>query len=126
MSDHAEANARAWLENIRKLVDRLNGDDEEDAEAASNEICEAPLSVRVRSEWYSPGEEPTPGEYEILLSTGGPALRIRGGLSGYGEPENAYLEWQDWGEPWTELVPGDADGEDALEAFARCFYFGGS
>lgn len=96
----------------------------------SEEINESILSVQVRSGWYTPGEEgdKRPAEYELLLSTGGPNLRIYGYLSEYGEPTSAQLEWQDWGTLWTEYNP-DKDGvrvidEDILLTFARQFYFG--
>ena len=62
-----------------------------------------------------------PDEYEILLSTGGPAIRIHGGLNQYCEPETAELQAQDWGTQWTR-VPDTA--EPTLLVYARQFYFG--
>jgi hypothetical protein len=59
----------------------------------------------------------------ILLSTGGPALRIRGELDEYKQPYRAWLEYQDWFTPWTEYH-GDNVDTDALLAFAAYFYFG--
>ena len=97
----------------------------ESQEQARERIEEDPLSVQVRSDWHSPGEEPTDagGEYEILLCTGGPACRIIGELDESCEPHTARIEHQDWFTPWTEHVT-DSDGQAALLAYARCFYFG--
>ena len=98
-----------------------------DIDAAQQAIDETPLSVEVNYGWHAPGgmypttgEFPTPEQYRILLCTGGPAVRITGELNGYGEPETARLEYQDWGTPWT--VYTDYDYE--LLEFARMFYFG--
>ena len=60
-------------------------------------------------------------EFCILLTTGGPAVRIRGELDEYNEPRRAWLEVQDWFLPWTEYVCADSD---VLLNYARCFYFG--
>jgi hypothetical protein len=103
-------------------------------EDAEQRIQEDPLSVLVRSGWYEPGrpgEEFTSKEYEILLSTGGPATRIRGELDSFGEPDTAHLEAQDWFTPWTEYhghSVSDTEREpvdpDVLLTYARQFYFG--
>lgn len=98
--------------------------DETAREKARQEIQEDPLSVQVRSDWYSPGEESTPGEYQILLSWGGPATRIIGDLNEHGEPMRATLEAQDWGTPWTEYRGAWANGgAETLLAYARQFYY---
>lgn len=119
MSEHAIKNAEAWMENIREMVEAL--DNEETAEAAITQIYESPLSWLVRSGWTTVDSEMTPEEYEILLSTGGPALRIIGSLD-RGTPRTARLEWQDWGTPWTEYVLSSED-EDTLLRFAEQFLF---
>ena len=96
-----------------------------DEDRARRHIEESPLSVEVRSGWYSPGGEPgAPEEYVILLGTGGPAARIRGELSEYGEPTSAVFEYQDWFKPWTEARLTDEE-EATLLAWAQVFYFGG-
>lgn len=85
-------------------------------------IEEGPLSVQVRGGWHSPGAEPEPPEeFEILLSTGGPALRIIGDLDDHGYPERPRLQYQDWGTPWTEYPDVD---RDKLSMYCACFYFG--
>lgn len=107
----------------------------ESREDAEQRIQEDPLSVEVRSGWYTPGsEDREPEEYNILLATGGPAVRIIGDLGRYCEPSSATLEVQDWFTPWTEYRgvtdPNDAGAlvdqpsQDVLLTYARCFYFG--
>jgi hypothetical protein len=145
---HAIDNARAWLSTIREMVAALKEaeetekpvrvtihcakDEDLDADEIHQRIEESVLAVRIRSGWYAPGETPTPDEFEILLSTGGPALRIVGELDEYCQANNARLEWQDWGTPWTRFAIYD-DGVTIQEAsaaesdvltFAQCFYFG--
>lgn len=101
--------------------DREQYHDEDDAR---QRIDEDPLSVMVRSDWQTPGQEQEfePVEYEILLMTGGPAVRIIGSLDQHGTPDRARLQYQDWGTPWTELFePRDMA---TLVTYANTFYFG--
>ncbi|HEV2098525.1 MAG TPA: hypothetical protein VGR45_06310 [Stellaceae bacterium] len=129
---HAIENAKSWYSSIKEMVEALEANDDGETDEARERIVESALSVQVRSGWYSPGAldaDTKPAEYEILLTTGGPALRIIGELSSYGEPEDATLEWQDWGTPWTRVhmsdLPDNASEVDRLLlAFAGCFYFG--
>ena len=99
----------------------------ENQDAARDRIQEDPLSVQVRSGWYSPGwsdqfgNQP-PEEFEILLCTGGPAVRIMGELDEYGQPVKAWMEHQDWFKPWTQWSGAD---QEVLLAYCREFYFGG-
>lgn len=134
------------LEELRETRDEYSGNDEswvidcpEDAEElaeleeqagdceseedARQRIEEDALDIQVRSDWHAPGETPEPSEFYILLCTGGPAVRIMGELDQYNEPCRAWLEYQDWGTPWTEYH-GDAVSMDDLLTYARCFYFG--
>lgn len=99
-------------------------DDYPDEDEARERIEEDALSVEVRSGWYTPGDTPEPEEFAILLCTGGPAVRIRGKLGAHGEPERAWIEYQDWFTPWRELVHGEAGAMDDLLTYARVFYFG--
>lgn len=101
-------------------------DNPHDEDEIREEIEQSPLSVQVRGGWYSPGDEDkggSPEEFEILLSTGGPALRMIGDLDDYGQPDNPRLQWQDWGTPWTDHET-TTEEDEALEEFAGCFYFG--
>jgi hypothetical protein len=152
--EHARGNAKGWYETIRDLYRRaehlrsgLNecgncddfakcqglemcqlGDTSEREEQIKTEVQEGPLSVQVRSGWCNVGNPLEPTEYEILLSTGGPALRIWGELTEHGQPENARLEMQDWGVPWREVWPCEVDDMDECRAallwYASHFYFG--
>lgn len=95
------------------------------AEWIADAMREAPLSVEIREGWLEPGDgaslEPT--EFRILLSTGGPALRIMGELN-HGEPSRCWLEHQDWGTPWTRYFSRSAERASALLWFASLFYYG--
>lgn len=114
---------KAWdEENAEELAELQEEAGEcEDADQARERIQEDALSVEVRSGWTSLGDPLEAEEFCILLTTGGPAVRIRGELNEDGEPARAWLEVQDWFLPWTEYVPADGD---VLLDYARCFYFG--
>jgi hypothetical protein len=104
------------LQGLRDEAGDCKGYDE-----ALERITDDALEVAVRSGWSTPGELEAE-EYNILLCTGGPAVRIRGELSSYKEPESAWLEYQDWGTSWEVLRLGV--DEDAVLTYARCFFFG--
>src|SRR5690606_20401202 len=128
MTEQAHAQAREHLENIVELLRRLHeardAGDEAAEDAAREEIEDLPIEVLVRSGWRRPGEDAgTPEEYQILLATGGPAVRITGSLDRWGEPETARIQYQDWFTPWEELETS-AEDEEALLTFARQFYYG--
>jgi hypothetical protein len=144
---HAEGNAQGWSESIEaaheaycfcaeegegkdlsreaKAVLKEHGYDGTNhdvvAEWIEDAMREAPLSVEVRSGWREPGDGASmePDEFRILLSTGGPALRVMGELCN-GEPDRCWLEHQDWGTPWTRWREVD---RDALLWFAGLFYY---
>ena len=68
-----------------------------------------------------------PEDFEILLCTGGPAVRLVGSLDNYGVPDNVRMQVQDWFQPWTDFKPAagsDSQVEDVLLTYARSFYFG--
>jgi hypothetical protein len=90
------------------------------ADAIEESCQESALAVDVRSGWGPPSETMGPDEFQILLSTGGPALRIIGDLDDF-NPTDARLEHQDWGTPWTQWRRG-VDAE-ALEWFCSLFCF---
>lgn len=115
--NHAEEQAASQLEGILDLLERARSFDPEVSAQAYDEIYEDPLSVQVRSHWASPGEELTPGEFLILLCTGGPAVRVFGQIED-GEVISAELQYQDWFTPWERFpIPGKAE-EDALLEYA--------
>ena len=95
-----------------------------DEDEARQTIQEDALSVQVRSGWYTLGEDqPEPEEFEILLCTGGPAVRIVGDLNS-GSPDRPRLEYQDWFTSWTEYFPPTEQERDALQTYCEQFYFG--
>ena len=106
-TNHAERNATGHAQTIEALYELSCWDTDQsqpltleahsvlddldwDAETGTPEILQEaitdyangmPLSVLVRSGWYIPGTAPGYAEeFEILLSTGGPACRIIGQL----------------------------------------------
>jgi hypothetical protein len=135
--EHARNNAKGWYETIKEQVEALRiaavkdheTGDCADRETAEQTIQEGPLSVMVRDGWHQPGHpsEDGPEEFEILLTTGGPALRIWGKLDKHGQPGDfPELQMQDWGTPWTTWYPDpwDENYREVLQAYASCFYFG--
>ena len=111
---HAIENAKSWAAQITEWASP------DPSESALDEMQNAALELKVSGSWV-PGCTPTAESYMILLSTGGPALRLVGDLNEYQEPVTARLEWQDWGTPWTPYH--DANESDLL-IFASQFYFG--
>lgn len=126
---HAAAEAlTAWdVENgeeLRelKLAAACEGEPAKDADEARERIEESALSVEVRTDWHAPGaDDEKPTDFRVLLTTGGPALQIRGELDEHGAPTRAWLEFKDWGTGWTQYHDIDAE---TLITFAGCFYFG--
>lgn len=123
---YGAAVARCWEianpEEAEELAElEAAAGDCENWDEARERIDEDPLSVEVRTSWHTPGEAGTPDEFCILLCTGGPAVRIRGKLDTYGAPDRAWLEYRDWGTPWTKFRGADMN---ALLTYARCFYYG--
>jgi hypothetical protein len=125
----AKEQARAQLDSIMEMVKALDGGGEIDGEEIDEEtvrerIQEDPLSVEVRSDWHEPGsKDDKPTAYNILLCTGGPAVRIVGTLDEYGQPETAQIEYQDWFTPWVSYADTSSEEDDALLTYARQFYY---
>jgi hypothetical protein len=136
--NHAEENAHGWADTIvemyqgwKSLEDgedtvTIDGEEFTDADEIREEAQESALEVQVRGDWHAPGdtEASEATEYYILLSTGGPALRIVGDLD-RGQPDSRpRLQHQDWGTPWTEVYPDAEDWDEAVNWYLGCFYFG--
>lgn len=146
-TNDAKNQARAQLDTLTAMIERLNhankcdGDEEcslfqqpsdilfegyHDEDAARQAIDKDALSVEVRSDWHSPGDHESSYEdveYNILLCTGGPAVRITGQLDQHSQPDSAVIEYQDWGTPWTELQVPRSE-ELTMIKYAQQFYFG--
>jgi hypothetical protein len=146
----AERNGRAWLDTIAAACEAYGFCAEEgegkylslEAKAVLREhgyggtnhvvvgeriedaMREAPLSLEVRSGWREPGDGASmdPDEFRILLSTGGPALRLIGELN-HSEPARCWLEIQDWGTQWLPCHAKHAREVEALLWFAGLFYY---
>ena len=134
--NHALNNAighmQSMVENfeIGSYIEQSNvttQDQEEKLDEIRESINNSALSVEFRSGWYSSlydrvriGE---PAEFKILLTWGGPALRIIGEIE-ENFAVNPKLQYQDWGTPWTDLETTEHQ-QDALNWFCNCFYFGG-
>lgn len=118
-----ESALRAIKEMVAPLVDPEA--DEAAREEARESILDDPLSLEFRDGWRLPGAESDgPEEYCLLLSTGGPAVRIVGRIDGFGEPDTWELQVQDWFTPWTAF-PVDQEGHDAIREYVEQFYLGG-
>lgn len=113
-----------WSTDYRGEVTDLEdaAGDCENEEEARERIQEDALDISVRSDWQNVGETLEPSEFTILLCTGGPAVRIVGELDQYKQPCRAWLEYQDWFTPWTELVDGVSHSD--LLTYSQQFYFG--
>jgi hypothetical protein len=108
---------RAELDDLESIAGDYKSQDE-----AINAIQDDPLSVEVRSSWQSVGEALTPSEFCVLLCTGGPACRIIGELDEHNQPSRAWIEYQDWGTPWTQAF--NVIEQDTLLSYCSQFYFG--
>lgn len=128
---HLEDNDAPALVPMDQLWAEANPDDAEELaelEAAAGEcesredaetrISEDPLDITIRGERRNGEWEAD--EFTILLSTGGPAVRIKGELGQHNEPDRAWLEVQDWFKPWTQYFPAD---QDTLLTYCRQFCF---
>lgn len=113
-----------WNSDNREELEELEtaAGDCESQDDASERIQEDPLEINVRSNWQSIGETLEPSEFTILLCTGGPAVRIVGELDQYNQPSRAWIEYQDWFTPWTELVDGVSHSD--LLTYCQQFQFG--
>jgi hypothetical protein len=60
--------------------------------------------------------------WEVLLTTGGPAVRLIIQVDEWSEPVNATFEYQDWFQPWA--APKSQDGQRLLAWVNEHFYFG--
>lgn len=83
----------------------------ESEDDARERIQEDPLSVEYRSDWVSYGEEMTPGEFRVVLCTGGPHVEIVGDI----DLSRVRVLYRDWGDSG-ELFDFD---RDAIMAYCQ-------
>jgi hypothetical protein len=117
-SDEGIEGAKEWLQENPKPFDDIDNADD-----AADHLREDALEVLVRTDWhyYGSTDIQTPTEFCILLCTGGPAVRIIGELDEDGSPMRAWLEYQDWGTPWTHLY---IEGSNAILCRYASYYLG--
>lgn len=99
-------------------------EDYHDEDAATEVVDQNALSAEVRSDWEMPGAELTPGEYKILLCTGGPAVQIIGDLNEHGDPVTAELQHQDWFTPWEHSYTDAGDDRGPIDEAILLNYAG--
>ena len=107
---------------MKRLSDANNTDDStDDFDDIYDEVMNRPLELSVRNrEWRQLGEGVVhPDQYNILLATGGPAVRIIGELEN-NEVITARLEVQDWFQPWTQFQISESP---EIFDFANLFCF---
>ena len=110
---------KSAYDSIVEMVKHLDDENDERQEGARNAIQEDALDLTLTGRG-NPSDGLTADGFELLLSTGGPAVRIVGTLNDCLEPDSARLEVQDWFQPWTEY----RCDEGPLLQYAQCFYFG--
>lgn len=103
-----------------KELQECAGDCESEDDARER-IEQDPLEITLGGTW-TPGETPEADRAYILLGTGGPATRIVCELRDM-QPHRAWLEVQDWFQPWTEYR-GQAISRESLLKYCSVFYFG--
>ena len=113
----AAAQYAAIVQLLADLDAAADSDDEEDAR---QRIADHPLHLLVRSDWTQLGDPLEAAEFQILLGTGRPAVRIVGELD-RGTPCSARLEYQAWDTPW---IPYFGALPAVLCDYAANFYFG--
>jgi len=130
---NAEAHIAGWVDAYAGYNQLVSGESDEvtydgetftDEAELANRVQETALDLQVRSPWHSPGMgDSTPAEFQVLVTTGGPAFRIIGELDQHNHTVNVRAEHQDWGTPWTG-VDLDNEQQEAVDWFAGLFFYG--
>jgi hypothetical protein len=93
-----------------------------DHDAITQEIHESVLSVETRTHWAPAGSgDSEPGEFRIVLCTGGPHVELTGQLDRLNEPCDTEMYECNWGTP---RAPYTEANQEILDWFAGHFYFG--
>jgi len=124
---HAIDNAEGFVEDLvrlHKAYQEAMLDSDENCEALEEEARAHALSLEVRSDWQSIGDNLEPTRGRLLISTGGPALQVLLDIDD-SEGSDPRLQIADWGLNWTDYKPkGGQDAWDALDWFASLFWYG--
>jgi len=120
----AEMNKLGWGDEMQAELEELEDDADgctnlDDAERA---LLESALDVGVRSGWTNPAEKLEASEFMILLSTGGPSVRIVGELDAHGIPDRAWIEYCNWGITWRELCAITSEERELILAYCQHFF----
>ena len=116
-------NVATWSNSGEYMALMVLANECTDEAEARQAVYDSPLSVEVRAEWHAQGERNVPpNEFQILLCTSGPAVRILGEFCDGGVPCDAHLEYSDWGTPCTDYH--DRSSEDTLLEYAAFFFEG--
>jgi len=99
-----------------------DGDPVVDEDEIREKIEELPLEFSVRSNWMNPfAGGLVPGEFQLLMCTGGPAVRIVGELGSHNEPQRVEVQYQDWFTPWTAYDFPDSQSWSKVLEFCEVF-----
>lgn len=114
-----------WEEDNLEEWEELSGiaGDYEDQDSVREAMLDNALSVETRTDWSTNPYDNEPAEFRLCLCTGGPHVEVRGELDQYGEPVQAWIQYQDWGTPMTRLDISRSDRETLL-TYCNLFYFG--
>jgi hypothetical protein len=130
--EDARQQAAAQLENIAELLKGALDYGGVLTDQLIEELEELPLELLVRGPregWTVPGaplpaDWATPAEFQILLCTGGPAVRLTGRLDWQScTPYLVQLEYQSWWAPWT-VYPLSSEEVAVLLEFSQLFFWG--
>jgi len=113
MSQNSSSEARAHLDWIKEKIQEYEKNGNTGVE---DEMRDSVLGICVRSGWTPINEKLEAREFQILLSTGGPACAIFGTMSESGV-DDVEIKHQDWGEEWQRL-PMTEEESEALVRFA--------
>ena len=94
-----------------------------DQEEAIQAIQDDALEILTRGDWHGAldnGSEDV--ELQVLLCTGGPAVRIIADLE-EGMVSDSRVEYQDWGTPWTVLHPYTDEDKQAVREYCCALGF---
>ena len=98
-TNHALNNAlghiKSMVEDFKKDKHFFDIKDFDSQDELRERVLNSALSIQFRSGWETHYENFKAKEFEILLSWGGPALRVIGEITDYG-PVNPKLQFQDW------------------------------